>query len=55
MVFMTLMKPLRLIRVEYKQELKDRILLGIQEINAEPVVHCWKKLDFAKNNTQAFL
>ena len=42
---------LRRIRVESKQELKDRILLGIQEINAEPVVHCWKKFDFAKNNT----
>jgi transposase len=42
---------LRRIRVESKQELKDRILLGIQEINAEPVVHCWKKFDFAKDNT----
>ena len=40
---------LKHIRVESRQELKDRILLGIQEINSEPVVHCWKKFDFANN------
>jgi hypothetical protein len=33
---------LRQIRVQSKQELKDRILLGIAEINALPVVHRWK-------------
>jgi len=38
---------LRHIRVESKEELKQRILKGIEEINAEPVVHTWKKFDFA--------
>lgn len=33
---------LRGIRVESRQELKDRILLGIQEINQAPVVHRWR-------------
>jgi transposase len=36
---------LRQIRVKSKAELKERILLGIAEINAAPVVHRWKKLD----------
>jgi transposase len=36
---------LRQIRVKSKAELKARILLGIAEINAAPVVHRWKKLD----------
>lgn len=36
---------LRHIRVKSKAELKERILLGIAEINADPVVHRWKKLD----------
>src|SRR3990170_8824993 len=38
---------LKHIRVNSKQELKERILLGIQEINASPVVHRWKKFDIA--------
>lgn len=38
---------LRHIRVNSKQELKERILLGIKEINESPVVHNWKKFDFA--------
>jgi transposase len=33
---------LRGIRVENWQELKDRILLGIEEINQAPVVHRWR-------------
>jgi transposase len=33
---------LRGIRVQNWQELKDRILLGIQEINQAPVVHRWR-------------
>jgi hypothetical protein len=33
---------LRQIRVKSKEELKERILLGIAEINAMPVVHRWK-------------
>lgn len=41
---------LKNIRVQSKQELKERILKGIEEINAEPVVHQWKKFDFASNN-----
>jgi transposase len=36
---------LKYIRVNTKQELKTRILSGIQEINANPVVHKWKKFD----------
>jgi len=38
---------LRHIRVNSKEELKQRILQGIHEINAAPVVHRWKKFDFA--------
>jgi len=38
---------LKNIRVNSKQELKERILLGIKEINSSPVVHRWKKFDFA--------
>jgi len=37
---------LKHIRVNSKQELKERILLGIKEINASPVVHRWKKFSF---------
>jgi hypothetical protein len=36
-------------RVESKEELKGRILKGIAEINAEPVIHRWKKFDLAIN------
>ena len=36
---------LRQIRVKSKTELKERILRGIAEINAAPVVHRWKKFD----------
>jgi transposase len=36
---------LRQIRVKSKAELKERILLGVAEINAAPVVHRWKKFD----------
>ncbi|MBI4285163.1 MAG: IS630 family transposase [Chloroflexi bacterium] len=38
---------LKHIRVSSKRELKDRILLGIKEINDSPVVHQWKKFNFA--------
>jgi transposase len=38
---------LKHIRVNSKLELKERILLGIKEINDSPVVHRWKKFDFA--------
>jgi transposase len=38
---------LKHIRVNSKEELKERILLGIKEINASPIVHQWKKFDFA--------
>ena len=31
--------------IKSKAELKERILLGIAEINAAPVVHRWKKFD----------
>jgi len=40
---------LKHIRVASKEELRQRILLGIQEINDAPVVHRWKKFDFAQN------
>jgi transposase len=36
---------LRHIRVQSKEELKARILQGIAEINAAPVVHRWKQFD----------
>ena len=36
---------LRKIRVESENELKERILLGIAEINAMPVVHRWKAFE----------
>ncbi|HEY3854796.1 MAG TPA: IS630 family transposase, partial [Verrucomicrobiae bacterium] len=36
---------LRQIRVKSKAELKERILMGVAEINAAPVVHRWKKFD----------
>jgi transposase len=36
---------LRHIRVSSWEELKERILLGIQEINEQPVVHRWRKFD----------
>ena len=39
---------LKHIRVNSKKELKERIILGIKEINDEPVVHRWKKFDFAQ-------
>lgn len=38
---------LKHIRVNSRQKLKERILLAIKEINASPVVHRWKKFDFA--------
>jgi hypothetical protein len=36
---------LKNIRVSSKQELKERILLGIKEINDSPVVHKWRKFN----------
>ena len=33
---------LRQIRVQSKDELRQRILQGIEEINAMPVIHRWK-------------
>lgn len=36
---------LRQIRVQSWQELHDRILKGVAEINAAPVIHRWKKFD----------
>lgn len=39
---------LRHIRVQSWDELRDRILQGIAEINAAPVVHRWKKFDALK-------
>jgi hypothetical protein len=36
---------LRHIRVQSRAELRQRILQGIAEINAAPVVHRWRKLD----------
>ena len=39
---------LKHIRVGSLQELKDRILLGVAEINQEPVVHRWNKFEALK-------
>jgi transposase len=36
---------LRHIRVSSKEELKERILKGIKEINSDPAVYRWKKFD----------
>jgi len=36
---------LKHIRVASLQELKDRILTGVAEINAQPVIHRWKAFD----------
>ena len=36
---------LRKIRVQSWEELRRRILQGIAEINADPVVHRWKKFE----------
>jgi hypothetical protein len=36
---------LRHIRVQSWKELQNRILRGIAEINAAPVVHGWKKFE----------
>jgi len=36
---------LKRIRVESWEELRERILQGIAEINAAPVVHRWKKFE----------
>jgi transposase len=38
---------LKHIRVASVQEIKERIILGIKEMNANPVIHRWKKFDFA--------
>ena len=40
---------LRHIRVESKNELKERILKGIAEINSDPVVHRWKNFDLVSD------
>ena len=37
---------LKQIRVTSWEELKERILKGVQEINAHPVVHQWRNFDF---------
>lgn len=42
---------LKHIRVKDWNELKQRILKGVDEFNQNPVVHRWKKFDFVKNNT----
>jgi transposase len=39
---------LRNIRVESVEELKQRILLGVEEINEEPVIHRWSNFDFVE-------
>jgi transposase-like protein len=36
---------LRHIRVQSWEELRSRLIQGIAEINAEPVVHRWKKFE----------
>jgi len=44
---------LRQIRVGSKQELKERILLGIAEINEMPVVHRWKAFEALEATAEA--
>lgn len=38
------------IRVESAEELKKRIMKGVEEINAKPVVHRWNKFEFESFN-----
>ena len=38
---------LRHIRVASKEELRERIMRGIAEINATPVIYRWKKFELA--------
>jgi transposase len=40
---------LRHIRVSSWEELKERILLGVKEINEKPVVHRWRKFELLGN------
>jgi transposase len=44
---------LRQIRVASRQEMKERILLGISEINEMPVVHRWKAFDMLEATAEA--
>jgi len=44
---------LRQIRVASRQELKERILLGIAEINEMPVVHRWKAFEALATTAEA--
>src|SRR6202165_4270801 len=44
---------LRQIRVGSKKELKERILLGIAEINKMPVVHRWKAFEALEDTAEA--
>ena len=44
---------LRQIRVKSKEELKERIPLGIAEINAMPVVHRWKAFEAPEATAEA--
>lgn len=40
---------LKHIRVNSLEELRSRILKGIEEINSEPVIHRWRNFDFVEN------
>jgi len=42
---------LRGIRVNSKEELRERILRAINELNEEPVVHRWRKFDLIKQHS----
>lgn len=44
---------LRVIRVASWSELKERILLGVKEINVAPVIHRWKIFEALKTETSA--
>ena len=43
---------LKHIHVASVQELKDRILKGVAEINAQPVIHRWKAFDALNEDTE---
>ena len=38
---------LKHIRVKSIEELKERILIGIKEINDSPVIHCWNRFNIS--------
>ena len=43
---------LRHLRVASREELRERILTGVQEINENPVIHRWRNFDALESETK---